>query len=159
MQDLTKEYIRFPTVEAFTRFLYAVAYSPRVPAHVKLKKSNILIWRDYHNHFLRVSLSHPIYAGIVRQFLKENEKTKLFRPTAYYVLQHDRNTNRWDQLFMVQGRIARIRLGEPETLNRVGEILVDYLYYTTFTHSLETAKPYCNRAKFVDGLESIQGYY
>ena len=93
MQDLTKEYIRFPTVEAFERFLYAVAYSPRVPAHVKLKKSNILIWRDYHNHFLRVSLSRPIYSGIVQQFLKENEKTKIFRPTAYYVLQHDRNTN------------------------------------------------------------------
>jgi hypothetical protein len=152
------EYIRFPTVEAFERFLYTVAYSPRVPAHVKLKKSKILIWRDYKNNFLRISLSHPIYSGIVQQFLRENEKTKLFRPTAYYVLQLDRETNRWDQLFMVQGRIAQIHLGEPTKLNRACQILKEYLYYSTFTRSLEQPS-YHNRRRFMDCLEAVQGFY
>ena len=155
MQDMMREYIRFPTVEAFERFLYAVAYSPRVPAHVKLKKSNILIWRDYRNHFLRVSLGHTIYSGIVQHFLNENERIKLFRPTAYYVLQQDSDTN---QLFLVQGRIARIKLDEPTKLNRASQILKEYLYYTTFTRSLEQSSRH-HRRRLVDCLEAIQGYY
>jgi hypothetical protein len=158
MPDLMKDYIRFPTVEHFVRFLYAVAYSTNVPAHIKLKRSDILIWRDYRKSVLRVSLSQPIYSGIIQQFLSENETVKVFRPYSYYVLQHHRETNCSDQLFVVHNRIAEIHLDDPSKLNRASQILKDYLYYTTFTQSLDRHSHH-NRKTLMDGLEAVQGYY
>ena len=158
MPDLMTEYIRFPTIESFERFLYSVAYSSRVPAHVKLKKSNILIWRDYHNNFLRISFSSLIYSDLVKQFLNKNERTQLFRPASYYVLRYNREMKRWDQLFLVQGRIARIQLDEPTKLNRACQILKEYLYSTTFTRSLKQLT-FHNRRGIGDCFEAVQGYY
>jgi len=158
MPDLMTEYIRFPTIESFERFLYSVAYSSRVPAHVKLKRSNILIWRDYQNNSLRISFSSLIYSDIVTQFLNENERTQLFQPASYYVLRYNREMKRWDQLFLVQGRVARIQLDEPTKLNRACQILRDYLYYTTFTRSL-TQLSYHDKRRLEDCLEAVQGYY
>jgi len=158
MTDLIKEYIRFPTVEHFERFVYTVAYSSRIPSHIKFKKSNILIWRDCQANSLRICLGHPIYSGIVHKFLKENETTKHFRPTSYHVLQNDKETNEVDRLLTVESQIASVELGERSRLNRACQILKDYLYYTTFTLSLEQPSRH-NRTRLVDCLESIQGYY
>jgi len=158
MADLIKEYIRFPTIEYFERCVYTVAYSSRVPSHIKFKKSNILIWRDYRANSLQICLAHPIYSGVVQKFLKENETTKHFRPTSYHVLQNDEETNEVDRLFTVESRIASVELDERSGLMRACQILKDYLYYTTFTRSLEQPSRH-NRTHLVDCLESIQGYY
>ena len=137
MPELIKDYIRFPTSEHFERLLYAVAYSPHVPAHVKLKRSNILIWRDYPHHFIRICLSHPIYSGTMQRFLRKDEAIKMFRPNAYYILQCDPNTNQETQITMIQGRIARIPLDDPAKLFRACQLFKQYLYYTTFIKSLK----------------------
>ena len=157
MPELMKDYIRFPSLDHFEQMLYAVAYSSRVPAHIKFKRSRILIWRDYHNKFLRICFRSPIYSGIIQRFLLPTETIQIFRPNTYYVLYHKPQVRQETKIAMINGRIVRITLDDPAILNRVCQLLKEYLYYTTFTKSLEQSSG--NRYITIDGLESIQGYY
>jgi hypothetical protein len=157
MINLMREYVRFPTVEHFERFLYAVAYSPRSPAHINFKKSNIRIWRDDRNNLLRICLSRPVYSGIIQQFLREHEVIQVFRPYSYYILQLDPETNRSDQLLLVQSRVAGVLLDNPLKLQRACQLLKDYLYYTTFIQSLERHAN--DRRKMMDCFEGVQGIF
>jgi hypothetical protein len=157
MPELMKDYIRFPSIDHFERMLYAVAYSSRVPAHIRFKQSRILIWRDYHSKFLRICFHSPIYSGIIQRFLLPNENIHIFRPNAYYVLQQQPQFRQETQIAMINSRIVRITLEDPAILNRACQLLKEYLYYTTFTQSLERSpRDHCHA---IDGLESIQGYY
>jgi hypothetical protein len=158
MPELMKDYIRFPSIDHFERMLYAVAYSSRVPAHIKFKQNHILIWRDYPNKFLRICFRHPIYSGIIQQFLRPNEIIHVFRPNAYYVLQQHLHRRQETQIVMINSRIVRVALDDPATLHRACQLLKEYLYYTTFTQSLEHHSR-DRRSLTVDGLETIQGYY
>lgn len=158
MPELMNDYIRFPSIEHFEQMLYAVAYSSRVPAHIKFKQSRILIWRDYVNKFLRICFRHPVYPSIMQRFLHSNETIQVFRPNAYYVLQQRPQSHQDTHIVMINGRIVRIALDDPQTLHRACQLLKEYLYYTTFTQSLE--RPSRNQLSLViDGLEAIQGYY
>lgn len=157
MPELIKDYIRFPSIDYFEQMLYAVAYSNRIPAHIKFKKSRILIWRDYHNKFLRICFRSPIYSSIIQRFLRPTETIHVFRPNAYYILLQHPQVRQETQIVMINGRIVRIALDDPAILNRACQLLKEYLYYTTFTKSLERSSRYCYLT--IDGLEAIQGYY
>jgi len=157
MPELMKDYIRFPSIDHFEQMLYAVAYSRRVPAHIKFKQSRILIWRDYHNKFLRICFRSPIYSGIIQRFLLPTETIHVFRPNAYYVLHQPSQLHQETQIVMINGRIVRITLDDPTILNRACQLLKEYLYYTSFTKSLEHTSRECYLT--IDGLEAIQGYY
>jgi hypothetical protein len=153
-----KDYIRFPPIEHFEKFLYAVAYSTHIPAHVKLKRSHILIWRDYSNHFLRICFPRPIYPSIIQQFLRKDEGIKMFRPNAYYVLHRNSIRQTEEQIAMIQDRIARIQMDDHSKLYRTGQLLKQYLYYTTFIRALNQCS-HSSRRKLMDCLEAVQGYY
>lgn len=157
MPELMKDYIRFPSIDHFEQMLYAVAYSSRVPAHIKFKQSRILIWRDYHNEFLRICFRSPIYSGIIQRFLLPTETIHVFRPNSYYVLHQPPQTRQKTQIVLIKGRIVRMTLDDPAILNRACQLLKEYLYYTTFTKSLERSSR--DWYLTIDGLEAIQGYY
>ena len=157
MPELMKDYIRFPSIDHFGQMLYAVAYSSRVPAHIKFKRSRILIWRDYHNKFLRICFRAPIYSGIIQRFLLPTETIHVFRPNAYYVLHQHPQVRQETQIVMINGRIVRIALDDPAILNRACQLLKEYLYYTIFTNSFERSSRDCYLS--INGLEAIQGYY
>jgi hypothetical protein len=158
MPELMKDYIRFPSLDHFERILYAVAYSSHVPAHIKFKQSRILIWRDYPNKFLHICFRDPIYSDILQRFLLPNETIHVFRPNAYYVLQQHPHSRQGTQIVMINSLIVQIALDDPTTLHRACQLLKEYLYYTTFTQSLERSSRN-HRSLAVDGLEAIQGYY
>jgi hypothetical protein len=158
MPELMKDYIRFPTVEHFERYLYAVAYSPQVPSHVKLKRSNILIWRDYPHQFIRICLQSPIYSGTMQHFLRKDESIKMFRPNAYYILQDTPAQTQATQIAMIQGRIARIPLDDHAKVYRICQLFKQYLYFTTFIKSLKQASKRA-RKELMDCFEAVQGHY